>query len=312
VDIRQLHYFVSVLEARSVNKAAALLRIGQPALTIHIQHLEQELGVQLLNRHARGVTPTEAGQRLARHAGQLLRQVDHIRRDLSVYANEPRGCVLLCTARSIPHTVTTALTARCQTTLPDVKLTVIEGWRQHLSHDDARADLALTFHHPEHNVPFVWEPLIQDELVLVCAANENHLSEVDLCAISQRSLFLPSKPHYIRQLIEAAALLAGVELDVSCDIDSFEVIKELTARGKGSTILPIGYVQDDIKRGRLRIARIKNTGFRRTLYILHSARQRRSSAIDLVCREARTIILEFANDGAFGWRQIVNETDSRI
>jgi LysR family transcriptional regulator, nitrogen assimilation regulatory protein len=306
VDIRQLHYFVGILEAKSLNKAAALLRVAQPALSSHIQHLEQELGVKLLYRHARGVTPTEAGERLAHHAAQLLRQVDHIRRDFSIYATEPCRRILLCTARSIPRIVTTAIAARCLTTFPDVKVTVLEGWRQHISNDGPRADLALTFHHPEQNVPFVWEPLIQDELGLVSAAEEDQPPEVDLCAIAQQPLFLPGVPHYIRQLVEAAALLAGFELDVSCEIESFEVIKELVAQGMGRTILPTGYVQEDIKLGKLRSARIRNTGFRRTLYLLHSARQQRSSAIDLVCSEARAVIFEFANDKTFGWRRMPN------
>jgi LysR family transcriptional regulator, nitrogen assimilation regulatory protein len=306
VDIRQLHYFVGVLEAKSLNKAAALLHVAQPALSNHIQRLEHELGVKLLHRHARGITPTEAGERLARHAEQLLRQVDHIRRDLSGYTTRPNGHIVLCTARTMPRIVTTAIAARCQTTLPDLKLKVIEGWQQHISTDGPRADLVLTFHHPEHNVPFVWEPLIQDELVLVSSAEEDQPLEIDLCAISQRPLFLPNEPHHIRQLVEAAALLAGFDLDVAWEIESFEVIKELVAKGMGRTILPTGYVREDVKHGKLRTARIRSTGFQRTLYILHSVRQGRSSAIDLVCHEARAVIFEFANDKTFGWHRMPN------
>jgi DNA-binding transcriptional LysR family regulator len=59
-----LRYFVAVVEEGQITRAAARLHIAQPALSHAISQLESELGVQLLERHARGVTPTAAGARL--------------------------------------------------------------------------------------------------------------------------------------------------------------------------------------------------------------------------------------------------------
>jgi LysR family nitrogen assimilation transcriptional regulator len=59
-----LRYFVTVVEERQITRAAAKLHIAQPALSHAMAQLEAELGVQLLERHARGVTPTAAGSRL--------------------------------------------------------------------------------------------------------------------------------------------------------------------------------------------------------------------------------------------------------
>jgi DNA-binding transcriptional LysR family regulator len=59
-----LRYFVTVVEERQITRAAAKLHIAQPALSHAMAQLEAELGVQLLERHARGVTPTTAGARL--------------------------------------------------------------------------------------------------------------------------------------------------------------------------------------------------------------------------------------------------------
>ena len=59
VDIKQLRYFMGVLEAKSITKAAEQLYVAQPALGLQIRKLEEELGVELFVRHSRGVAPTE-------------------------------------------------------------------------------------------------------------------------------------------------------------------------------------------------------------------------------------------------------------
>ena len=72
MDLRHLRYFVTVARARNLSHAAAELRVAQPALSRQVRDLEHELGVTLLERHAKGVTPTLAGEALARGAAQLL------------------------------------------------------------------------------------------------------------------------------------------------------------------------------------------------------------------------------------------------
>lgn len=64
VELRHLRYFVAVVEEGQISAAARRLHLAQPALTQAIQALEQAVGVRLLDRHARGVTPTAAGTRL--------------------------------------------------------------------------------------------------------------------------------------------------------------------------------------------------------------------------------------------------------
>lgn len=59
-----LQYFVVVAEEGQITRAAAKLHVAQPALSSAIAQLEDDLGVQLLNRHARGVTLTSAGKAL--------------------------------------------------------------------------------------------------------------------------------------------------------------------------------------------------------------------------------------------------------
>src|SRR3546814_17940953 len=72
IDIRHLRYFVAIVEQGSFLKAAEVLRIAQPALSLHVKHMEEEFGVELLHRQARGVIPTDAGTRLLDQAKVFL------------------------------------------------------------------------------------------------------------------------------------------------------------------------------------------------------------------------------------------------
>jgi LysR family nitrogen assimilation transcriptional regulator len=259
----------------------------------------------LFDRHTRGIAPTKAGERLAQHVYHLLQDIDRMRLDLSNYATALESHVLICFARSIPRLVITAIAERCRQEFPDVQLTVLESWRQQLQADHFTADVALTFH-PEHGIPFVSEPLVQDELVLVCSAKGTAVPppEIDLCEVFQQSLILPSRSHNLRQFVEATAYSSGHELKTACEVDNFEVTKELVARGVANAILPIACVQDDIRKDRLRFSRIGDPRFQRILYILRSSRQARPTAIDLICRAIRAVIFECADQETLGWRRI--------
>src|SRR5690606_27156840 len=74
MDLRRLHYFVTVVDCGSVSRAAGRLHVAQPVLSQHVRRMEGELRTTLLDRSARGVTPTDAGRRLYQHARSLLEQ----------------------------------------------------------------------------------------------------------------------------------------------------------------------------------------------------------------------------------------------
>jgi DNA-binding transcriptional LysR family regulator len=75
MEIHQLQCFIAVLEEGGFKRATARLGITQPALSYHIRHLEEELGVQVFHRGAGGITPTEAGRVLLEHAYRIIATV---------------------------------------------------------------------------------------------------------------------------------------------------------------------------------------------------------------------------------------------
>jgi DNA-binding transcriptional LysR family regulator len=79
--LQQIRSFLTVVEEGSLCRAAARLRISQPALSRQMQALEHELGGRLLERMATGVSPTTGGQTLAKRMGALLVSYDLAMRD---------------------------------------------------------------------------------------------------------------------------------------------------------------------------------------------------------------------------------------
>src|SRR5262249_39128341 len=76
VELRHLRYFVAIAEERSFTRAAERLWVAQPGLSTQIRQLEKELGVQLLDRHTRGVDLTPVGELFLERARTALAAAD--------------------------------------------------------------------------------------------------------------------------------------------------------------------------------------------------------------------------------------------
>ncbi|NTF65859.1 LysR family transcriptional regulator [Agrobacterium rhizogenes] len=98
MELRQLRYFVAVARERNFSRAAEMLHIAQPPLSRQIQQLEEELGVNLLDRSKRPLSLTEAGRFLYEQAAKTLANLEHIREQTRRIGRSQRerfiiGCV---------------------------------------------------------------------------------------------------------------------------------------------------------------------------------------------------------------------------
>src|SRR5512144_3221536 len=83
MNLRQLKYFVGVIDAGNMTRAAEQLHVAQTALGMQIRQLEEDLGIALLVRHSRGVEPTKAGKLLYSRALDILKLVEETRDEVS-------------------------------------------------------------------------------------------------------------------------------------------------------------------------------------------------------------------------------------
>lgn len=304
MDIRQLRYFLGVIEAKSLTQAAGPLHVAQPALGLQIRNLERELGVQLLLRHARGVVPTEAGVLLARHAERLLRQFNQAQQDLMDYGKVPRGRIKLGLTSTAAQVLAVALVERCRRKYPEIRLAISEGRSRELTEMVAgeEVDLALGYD-PGEAAELASRKLVEESLMLVRGPGTTKLKrDIARREVMKLELVLPSRPQVVREMMEIAASSLGAELKLYCEVDSVATMKELVRRGLAATVLPLGVVHDEVEKGDLRAQRIVDPPLTRILYLVSSARRPPAKALEAVLGEVEALARSLAQRGTTGWR----------
>lgn len=121
-ELGDLVAFATVAETRSFTRAAARLGASQSSLSHTIRRLEADLGIRLLARTTRNVSPTEAGERLLASLRPALQEIDGALANLSALRDKPAGLVRITTARHAAETVLWPKLARLLPDYPDVKV----------------------------------------------------------------------------------------------------------------------------------------------------------------------------------------------
>ncbi|WP_164737172.1 LysR family transcriptional regulator [Georgenia sp. SYP-B2076] len=147
MELRQLQYFVTVVEERSVSRAAVRLSMTQPPLSTSIRLLEKEVGVSLLRRHARGVEPTEAGAYLADEARRLLRHLDDVGTRTRALGTGSVGRLAIATVTPGAWSLLPSILRTFHQRAPDVELDVVDTAPDDVLERvrDARAGVGLVY-----------------------------------------------------------------------------------------------------------------------------------------------------------------------
>jgi len=248
MELRQLRYFVRIVELGSMSRAALDLDMVQSALSQQVSRLESELSTRLLQRTPRGVVPTEAGvaffreaQLTLRHAEQAVRSAQQARLSGSVSVG-----LAPTTSAMLGLPMMQAMRAR----YPDVRLHMVEGMSGHLTDMlNARAlDMAVLFDARLHGGQARaggrrWQvhPLIEEELFLIRARGhhpEPLPPQMALADLAGESLILPTGLHGLRSTLDTAFSQARFTPNLVLEVDSLSMVMAAVDAGLGSTVQP--------------------------------------------------------------------------
>jgi LysR family transcriptional regulator, nitrogen assimilation regulatory protein len=290
MDIRQLRYFVSIVEEGTISAAAVKLRIAQPALSHHVRSLEADLGVQLLSRSAHGVRTTDAGQRLYEHAQYILRYIGQSIEEVRGYAAEPHGLVAVGLPTSVSVVLSVPLVEMMRQKLQHVRLRLTEGMSGDIRDwlDSGRLDFALLFD-AERLRTLNTEPLLTEDLYVVSPPGGRG-DDITLADVAELDLILPSRPHGLRERLEHAARSAGVTLKISAEVDSLPQLKALVTRGVASTVLSLSAVRDEWRTRAVEARLIVEPTLRRTVSLCHPKGRPLSGAASAVRALVREVL----------------------
>jgi LysR family tcuABC transcriptional regulator len=247
MDMRQLKYFVQIVESGSLSKASRQLYIAQPALSQQMTRLEDEVGKPLLVRSSRGVTPTENGEALYHHARFILRQLDQavsVARQEHAHVN---GRVNLGMAPTTVCALGLPLVKHLNAKYPGIVLNVIEALSGHLEHMArlGEFDLAVLFSQTAA-LDLAVEPLLEEELFVILPRDSQKIApnrqDITLQELAALPLILPSPGHGLRRRISLEFERANLTVDPAAEIDSLPLLMHCVADGLGVTIKPMAAV----------------------------------------------------------------------
>lgn len=272
MNFRQLKYFVGVVEAGNMTRAAEQLHVAQTALSMQTRQLEEALGVALLTRHSRGVEPTKAGALLHQRAREIIALVERTQAEISAAGKDTSEAIRMGTTPALMPLVGPDLTLHVREHLPQIMLGLVEE----MSHvlvgrlEAGELDFILCYDVPDLPA-FSRMALLQDELVLVTQPAGNAGVPVALVDALEETLAMPEVGDTVRSAVSKAAGDLGLELKVTFEIRSISAMRALAVRGAASAILPYASVVEDVRAGKLDARPITMPSIKRTLYLASSA-----------------------------------------
>lgn len=248
MELRQLRYFVRVVELGSIGRAALDLDLVQSGLSQQISRLESELATRLLQRSARGALPTEAGLAFYREAQLTLRHAEQAVRA----AQQARlsGTVSVGLAPTTAAVLALPFMKAMRERHPDVRLHIVENLSGHLATmlNARELDLAVLFHNPA-TLRCQASPLLDEPLAVI--RSRRHMPEteasdqrdVSTALLATLPLILPTDTHGLRSVLDEAFARARVQPKVVAEIDSLAILMDAVDAGLGVTVQPGGAVE---------------------------------------------------------------------
>lgn len=242
MELRQLRYFVAIVDCGSLSRAASQVHIVQPALSQQMAQLEEELEVQLLQRSVKGVIPTDAGLALYRHAKQVLKLVSDTRDVTRASASELSGRVKLGLPSSIAMVLVGPLIATLEERCPRICLEIHESPSAYLAaqlHNEW-VDLAVLV--GDVAMPGIeLSPLVDECLYFVQPRKSLLLPCGDSASLQQLAgvpLMLTTHATTLRRLVDEAFAAAAVEPIVKGEASSIQTLLSIVAQGGAGSLVP--------------------------------------------------------------------------
>jgi DNA-binding transcriptional LysR family regulator len=274
MDLRRLEIFAKVAELGSFSRAAEALFLTQPTISEHVRALEDELGVQLLDRLGRGATPTRAGQLLLGYARRMLTLSREAHQALERFQGRMSG-ELVVGGSTIPgEYVLPALVGQFKAKYPDISISLLIGSTRQVSDwlDEGRVEVGVVGARPAARTLAARE-LMADELVVVVAATHPwaRRGTITLADLQTEPMVVRERGSGSRDAVEHALHEAGIApatLRVVGEMGSTQAVKQAVRAGVGIALISRRAVEDECRAGLLACVKVKDLRVARAFYLV--------------------------------------------
>ncbi|MCQ2554586.1 MAG: LysR family transcriptional regulator [Clostridia bacterium] len=245
MEFKQLEAFVNVVKLKSFSKAAEATFLTQPTISTHINMLEKELGVTLIDRHGKESRPTKEGRAFYNYAINILNTRERAVAKLGDFANEISGTLDIKTSTIPGEFIVPSIVAKFNAEFPNARFNIEESDSEKVCNDilDNLGEIGFTGKESSNNLKY--ELILQDKLVLITPDNEKFraikegINYVTVGDIKDEMFILREDGSATKKTFEdAISQKYGIsELKVFASVNSIEAVKKYVALGLGVSVL---------------------------------------------------------------------------
>ncbi len=246
MEIRRLNYFVRIAEDGSLTKAAGILRVAQSALSRQMRLLEEELGVPLFDRTARGMRLTAEGEYLRASVAGPLREVELALQNVRSGPHAVEANLAIGMPPGLADVLAQPLAMELHASFPNIRFSLIEGPTGSLVDWLNRGMIDFALLEESAGNDLLSEQKLASLPFALAAPPDSPLAPGDTMSLQQAlalPLIVPSHHLGIRAVINAAARRSNAKLDIRLEADSARLMRDLVERGMGHCLLPQSYLR---------------------------------------------------------------------
>src|SRR5436309_4913719 len=247
MELRHLRYFVAVAEAGSLTVAAQNLHTSQPSLSRQIRDLEDEIGVQLLGRSARGIELTAGGRAFLDHARAVLTQAEAGAEAARRVAHPAKPCFAMGFLTGHELTWMPEALQILRDELPNIDVMISSQYSPLLADGLSKGKIDAAFLRRERGMPeLAFRPLVKEPLMVILPIDHRLAA---LKAVSPRDLVgetfvaVSNTAPVLRVVIDNYLKRSGVNITPQHEVDHIAMAMSLIASTRGVALLP-AYVQN--------------------------------------------------------------------
>ncbi|WP_045731090.1 LysR family transcriptional regulator [Pseudarthrobacter chlorophenolicus] len=244
-DMRRLAVLLEVVEQGSITAAADLMMYSPSAVSQQLRKLEQEVGQPLLTRRSRGVVPTEAGQVLAGHARQILRQMKAAQSDLDQIAGLKRGALTVGTFPTLAGSFLPIVIRAFKKRYPAISLSLRSARFDELVADlqSGVTGLCLLWDYPwnrfQNDSIRVTEVFRESTVILVAASHPlADKEQVGMEDLRNESWIVRAEAHPVVEVLQRSAHDAGFEPTIGFLANDYQEAQAMVSVGMGVAMVP--------------------------------------------------------------------------
>jgi DNA-binding transcriptional LysR family regulator len=273
MDFR-LKVFYTVALRLNFTKAATELYITQPAVSKHIQELEETYKTKLFERNGSKIALTPAGKILLEHTKKIFEIYREIDFDMSSFRSERQGLLRLGSSTTISQYIISPVLARFHQKQQDIKVNLLNGNTEQIENALINKEIEIGIVEGQSkNQSIKYVPFIKDELVLVCSAR-NALakrSEISLDDLKSMKFITRERGSGTLEVIEYALKQVGVklsDLQIEMQLGNTESIKSYLLNSDCFAFMSIHAVGKELKNNELIVLDVESLTIERYFYII--------------------------------------------